>query len=44
MRHMMSIDAALDVAGNIASFAEDNDGEVCVINYGVGVYQFVDVP
>ena len=34
----------LDTAFGISSFAEDNDGELYVIDYGGGVHQFVDVP
>ena len=34
----------LDTNLNISSFAEDNDGELYVIDYGGGVYRFVDVP
>ncbi len=34
----------LDTAFGISSFAEDNDGELYVIDYGGGVHQLVDVP
>jgi glucose/arabinose dehydrogenase len=34
----------LDTALNIASFVEDNDGEIYVVHYGGEVYQIVDAP
>jgi glucose/arabinose dehydrogenase len=34
----------LNTAFGISSFAEDNDGELYVIDYGGGVHQIVDVP
>ena len=34
----------LDTALGIAAFAEDNDGELYVVDYGGGVYRFIDAP
>ncbi len=34
----------LDTNISIASFAEDNDGELYVVDYSGAIYRFVDVP
>ena len=34
----------LDTALSIASFAEDNNGELYVVDYRGGIHQLIDVP